>query len=110
MKKKYFYSHIIETSSISLALGEMDLTPQERKHLITLVEANIHQTIVDLILSNLSEDDKKKFLDHMTHDHHEKTWNLLKAKIDSIEGKIQKASEDVKEQLHKDIKEAKSHT
>jgi hypothetical protein len=51
MKKKYFYSHIIETSSISLALGEMDLTPQERKHLITLVEANIHQTIVDLILS-----------------------------------------------------------
>ena len=40
MKKKHFYSHVIETSSISLALADMEMNNEERKHLIDLVEAN----------------------------------------------------------------------
>lgn len=107
MKKKHFYTHLVETSSISLALGDIDLTPEERKELITLVEVNMHKTIMDLVLSQLSEEDKKQFLLHVAHDHHERIWNLLKEKTDNIEEKIQKAAVDLQQQLHKDIVEAK---
>lgn len=107
MKKKHFYSHIVETSSISLSLGDMDLTQNERKELLGLVEANMHKAIMDLVLSNLSEDDKKEFLLHVSLDHHESIWNLLKAKIGGIEEKIKKAAEDLQKQLHEDIEDSK---
>ena len=52
--KKHFYTHIIDTSTLSLELGEMDLTSEERIHLFSLIDANIHHTILDLVLSELS--------------------------------------------------------
>lgn len=107
MKKKHFYTHLVETSSISLALGDIDLMPEERKELITLVEVNMHKTIMNLVLSELSEEDKKQFLLHVAHDYHERVWNLLKEKTDNIEEKIQKAAIDLQKQLHKDIEEVK---
>lgn len=107
MKKRHFYSHIVETSSISLSLGEMDLTPKERKELIHLAEITMHKTIMDLVLSHLSEEDKRQFLLHVANNHHERVWNLLKEKIDNIEEKIEKAAHDMKKQLHKDVEEAK---
>ena len=64
MKKKHFYTHIIDTSTLSLELGDMDLTPEERMHLVSLMDSNIHHTVLDLVLSELSESDKKIFLLH----------------------------------------------
>ena len=103
--KKYFYTQIIDTSSLSLELGEMDLTSEERTHLISLIDSTIHHTILDLVLSELSEEDKKIFLMHMASSNHDKTWKFLKEKTENIEEKIKKAAEDLKKQLHKDIKE-----
>ena len=62
MKKKYFYSHIIDTSTLSLELSEMDLTSIERLHLISLIDSNIHKEIINLILSELNLPDRKIFL------------------------------------------------
>ncbi|MBP9719028.1 MAG: hypothetical protein KBD46_01030 [Candidatus Levybacteria bacterium] len=107
MSKKHFYSHIVETSSISLSLGDMELTPTERKELIELVEMNIHKTILDLVLSHLSEEDKKQFLLHLHEDHHESIWNILNKRIDNIEEKIQEVATELKKQFAKDIAEAK---
>lgn len=111
MKQKYFYSHIVETSVVSLELGEMDLNPEERVHLISLVESQLHHIILDTVLSELSEEDKKIFLQHLSLDNHDKIWEHLKSKIESIEDKIKKVAEELKKELHKDImaslKEAK---
>jgi len=105
---KHFYSHIIETSTLSLELGEMDLSKVERRHLIELAKNNIHHAILDAILSELSEENKKIFLSHLTSEDHDKLWEHLKKNIDNIEEKIKKAAEKLKEELHKDIKEAKN--
>lgn len=105
---KHFYSHIIETATLSVELGEMDLSKEERRHLIELAENNIHHAILDGILSELSEEDKKIFLHHLSKDDHDKAWKHLRQKIENIEEKIKKAAESVKKELHKDIKEAKS--
>lgn len=107
MRNRHFYNHLVETSILSLELGDMDLAKEERLHLTTLIEANLHTTIVDLILSELSDEDKKIFLMHLSVNDHDKIWKHLKGKIADIEEKIKKIAEDLKKELHQDIKEVR---
>lgn len=104
-KGKHFYSHIVDTSSITLEIGNMKLSQEERVHLLSLAESNIHHAVLDAILSELSEDDKKKFMEHMHADNHDEIWKLLNGKIENVEDKIKNAAEDLKKELHKDIKD-----
>lgn len=107
MRKKYFYTHIVDTSTLSLELGDMDLSPKERMHLISLIDSNIHHEVLDLILSELKPADKKTFLAHLASENHDKIWKLLNEKVENIEEKIKKTAEDLKRELHKDIREVK---
>lgn len=102
---KHFYSHVIETSIISLELGGMSLTQEERVHLSNLAEVQLNHVIIDTILSELSEEDKKVFLHHLSFDNHDKIWDFLNSKVQNIQEKIKKAAEDFKKELHRDIKE-----
>lgn len=104
--KAHFYSHVVETSSISLALAEMELTQAERKHLIELAQENLHHAILDSVLSELSEKDKQEFLVLLANEDHEKIWKLLTERVDNIEDKIKKTAEDLKKELHKDIEDS----
>ncbi len=105
--KKHFYSHIVETSSISLALAEIELTQDERKHLIELAHDNLHHAILEVVLSELSEKDKQEFLVLLANDEQDKVWDLLSKRIENIEDKIKKTAEDLKDELHKDINDSK---
>ncbi|HYM65624.1 MAG TPA: hypothetical protein VES68_04070 [Candidatus Sulfotelmatobacter sp.] len=42
MKKKHFYHTLVETTDITVELANLDLTTDERLHLLSLVDANIH--------------------------------------------------------------------
>lgn len=107
MRKKYFYTHIVDTSTLSLELGGMDLTSKERLHLISLIDSSIHHEILDLILSELTPTDKKTFLHHLASEDHSKVWKFLNEKVDNIEEKIKKTAEGLKRELHKDIEEVR---
>ena len=104
--KTHFYSHIVETSSLSLALADIDLTQDERKHLIQLAQDNLHHAILDVVLSELSEKDKQEFLKLLAKDDQDKIWKLLTKSVDNIEDKIKKTAEKLKKELHKDIEES----
>lgn len=104
---KYFYSHLIETSRLSLELGDIELSQEERVHLISLVDSQLHNTILDTVLSELSEHDKKIFLHFLAIDDQTKIWKHLNEKTKGIEEKIKQAVEDLKKELHQDIKEAR---
>lgn len=108
MRKKYFYTHIIDTSALSLELGNMELDPQERMHLISLIDSNIHHAVLDLILSELSPMDKKTFLTHLASENHDKVWKFLNEKVGNIEEKIKKTADELKKELYTDIKEVKA--
>jgi hypothetical protein len=105
--KKHFYSDIVDIESLKIALSEMDLSTKEKSHLLEIVESSVHHVVLDAVLSELSEKDKKIFLAHLISDEHDKIWEMLNEKSENIEEKIKKAAEDLKEQLHKDIKEVK---
>ena len=64
--KKYFYSHIVDIESIIGELDGLDLSENERTHLITLFDSSIHHAVLDAILSELSGEDKKLFLRHLS--------------------------------------------
>lgn len=85
----------------------MELTPSERAHLISLIDSNIHHAILDLVLSELKPMDKKTFLHHLASENHDKVWKFLNEKVENIEEKIKKTAEDLKTELHKDIRETK---
>jgi hypothetical protein len=108
MKKKIFYAHLVETSSITLELADMDLSQEERLHLLSLVNSNIHNSVLDTVLSSLSEEDKKVFLANLDSNDHEKIWTHLRDQISDVEEKIEVCINKVKKELHKDIEEAKN--
>lgn len=105
--KKHFYHKVIETSSISLALGELEVSQEERKHLIDLVEDNLHHAILDSVLSELSEKDKQEFIEMFAEGDDEKIWKLLRERVENIEDKIKKTADDLKKELHKDIESSR---
>jgi len=104
---KYFYSHIIDIESVVVELDKLDLEDHEKMHLSELVDSSLHHTVLDAILSELSEEDKRVFLKHLEEDEsHEKIWEHLNSKVDGIEETIKVAADLLKEDLHKDLKEA----
>ena len=107
MKSKYFYSSLVETTQISLELGEIELSPDERVHLISLIDANIHSVVVNTVLTNLSKEEKRVFLKNLLSQNHEQTWKHLKDNVSEIEGKIKSSIEDLKKELIEDIKNSK---
>lgn len=100
----YFYSHLISFEEIGSDLDSLDLTKEEKKHLLELAHSNLHHAIIDTILSELSENDKKTFLRHLAMDDRKKIWNHLNDKVSKIEEKITKTAEDLKAELKKDFK------
>lgn len=104
---RQFYSHLIEVESIIVKLDSLDLSDEQKKHLAGLVDSSIHHFVLDAILSELSLQDKRVFLNHLKEDDHGKIWIFLSGKIDNIEDKIKKAAEDLKIELHHDLGEAK---
>lgn len=84
----------------------MNLSDDERGHLLSLAEANIHATVINTVLPELSEADKKIFLKNLVANNHEETWKHLLAKIENAEEKIRKSLQDLKKELLEDIKEA----
>ncbi|MDA1316705.1 MAG: hypothetical protein O3B87_01620 [bacterium] len=105
--KRHFYHHLITIDSIHAALDDLDLSVEERKELIDIAESGIHHLIIDTILTELSEEDKKIFLNHMADEAHDELWNHIKRKIDKTEEKIKMAVNCLLADLHKDIAKAK---
>lgn len=109
----YFYSHLVGIDSINFKLDEMDLSDEEKLQLAHLLDSSLHHTILDAILSQLSDRDKRVFINHLKEDDRDeqsssssKIWKFLNEKIDGVEDKIKKSAEDLKLKLHEDLKKA----
>lgn len=100
----YFYWRIISMETIIDALDQMELEGHHRVHLANMIDACMHNLILDVILSQLSLADKKVFLAKLLEDPQDKKLlEFLNAKIDKVEEQIKALCEDFKHELHKDI-------
>lgn len=101
--KKHFYSHLVAFERISVELDMLNLSEKEKAHLLEIATINLHMRVLDVILDHLSSEDKHTFLRHVETEDHEKTWKLLRSKIEKIEEKIIKSSEELLAELRNDI-------
>lgn len=107
-KTNYFYSHLIELDSIFAELENLELSGEEREELAELAHVQVHQAVVDRILSHLSDVDKKRFLELMILGEDEKIWEHLRDKVEKIDDKIKDAAKQIKVELKADIKKVKT--
>jgi len=105
---KRFYSHLIEIDSLTVELESLNLADHEKHELANLVDSNIHNVVMDAILSNLNEEDKRKFAEIVLSDDHDKIWKFLNQKSDNVADDVKKAAHDFKRKLHEDVKEARN--
>lgn len=106
----YFYSHLVEIESITLALSEMNLSDSQKKHLASLIDSTIHHEVLDIIFSKLSEQDKEMLVNKIKENPEDKEiMEILNDKVGNIEEEIKEAVIKLKKELHEDIKEAKKH-
>lgn len=105
--KKHFYSHLVETESLVIELNKLELTDDEKTHLLSIAESSLHHTVLDAILSELSSQDKTLFLHQLATENHEEIWKFINSKVDNIEEKIKKTADDLKKELHEDIVETR---
>jgi uncharacterized protein YaaW (UPF0174 family) len=105
---KKFFDHLVEIDTIHLEIEELNLEEKQKEEIKKLIEDNLYHTILDAILSELTEEDKKIFLSHIVEDDHDKIWKLLNTKIENIDEKIKQAADAVKKELRKDIESTKS--
>ena len=104
---KQFYTHLIEIESIIIELDKLGLSEEQKIHLTDLIDSSLHHTILDAVLSELSPSDKRVFLNHLQENDPSKIWKFLNGKIDNIEEKVKKAANELKLELHKDLRAVK---
>lgn len=105
--KKHFFSHLIEIDTLHIELDSHSFNDDQKDEILKLIDESIYHTVLETILSELSEEDKKIFLSHLVGDDHGKVWEFVSEKVENIEGKIIKAAEEIKKELHGDIKSSK---
>lgn len=101
---KHFYSHLVELDTLHLELDNHELSDAQKEEIKRLLDESIYHTVLEAVLSELSEEDKKVFLSHLVDDDHGKIWEFVNGKVENIEEKIKKAADDIKEKLHEDIR------
>ena len=105
---KYFDSHLVDFESLDLDLDLLNLSRGEKKELLEIAHMRLHATILDAVLSELNEKDKKRFLELLALGDYEKVWSHLNNKVEKIEEKIVLASEQIKKELKDDIQNTKT--
>lgn len=103
--KQNFYSHLTKIDLVIGELNNLKLSNHEKIHLTTVIHSSVHTIILDVVLSELSEIDKKQFLHHLHENNHDTLWKFLKKRTANIEEKIVKAANKLQEDFLRDIKE-----
>ena len=104
---KHFYSFVVDTETIHVEIDSLEISDNEKAHLKELAESHIHHNVLDTVLSELSDEDKKTFLHHIESKHQENIWSFLYSKIEDVEDKVKEAANIIKRDLLKDLREAK---
>ncbi len=108
--KKQFYSHIVSVDTLLIEIDKLGLSDEQKIHLISLIDSTLYHTILDAILSELSPEDKKVFIQYLAQENHDEVWNFLNKKVENIETKIKIAADELTEKMHKDIKDIKKRS
>jgi len=107
--KKHFYSEVISLEVVVTTLDELAMSPKEKEHLTLLAEEMLHHKILDMVLTELNEEDKKVFLLLLLDESHDQVWEHLTGKIEDLHTKLKSVAKEIEESLLEDIRKLTSH-
>ena len=103
--KHHFYSHLVEIDTIVTEMDVLDLNAEEKNELVRIVETTVHHVVLNTVLKELTEEDKKQFLAHLAENKHSELWKMLTEKVPDIHEKIKQSVHSVKKEMTDDIQE-----
>ena len=106
-RPNHFYHSIVSMESLRVRLDLFEFSTAEKEKLMEVAERTLHHSILDLVLSELNERDRKLFLSHHASENHDEIWSLLTGNVKSIEKKIKITAESVSQKLHNDLKKVR---
>lgn len=107
-KRTYFYHYLVVLDPIVVELSSVKIQDKEKKQLLAIVESHIYYRVLDLALSQLSKEEKEKFLQHLDTKNHLAAWDMLKKKNQRIEEIVQTLINTIIQDLLDDIKKTKT--
>lgn len=106
----HFYSHLVSVETVIIGLDKLDLSLEQKVHLAALVDEMVHQTVLDIIFSNLAYEDQVIFTQRLKANSADQGLiEFLKEKIKDFEQTISEAADLLKEEFQRDIKEAQKN-
>lgn len=104
---KHFHAHLIGAEELEIQLELLDLSIDEKNHLLALAHTSFYHVALDTVLSELPQEHKKTFLENLAVKSHDEIWLHLKSNIQDVEEKVRKAIDATKQAFMDDLKEAK---
>lgn len=105
--KKQFYSHLLEIDFLHEEIDTLELSSEEKDELKNHVHSSIHYTVLDIVLSALPEEHKKKFIEHVNSENHTATWEHIKMHTENIENKIKEKTVSLAKEFLEDLHKAR---
>lgn len=102
MSMKYLFEEIIQIKTVHLKLNEMDLADQEKEELLEIMKSTVHHKVIDLILSELTDEEKEIFLEGVSTgqmDKNKQYLSVLKDRINNLEAKIKEKVKEAEAEL-----------
>ncbi len=101
----HFYAHLVDIESLTVELDKLSLEDHHRKDLAEILDTMIHQTVMDVVLSNLSKEDQHQFVHKLKTEDPKDVMKFLNERVANIEDQIHDALKELKKDLHSDINE-----
>lgn len=104
---KHFYTHIVDLDDVHKELDILEISDDEKNHLILMIESSMNHAVIEALLTELEGDHKHSFLMHISNDDHDNIWKTLKEGHKDPEKRIMEAVQELKDEFLSDIKNAK---
>ena len=99
----HFYSHLTDPQRFHAHLQSVEMTDDERTHLVVIIESTLHHRIIDIVLENMPDPHKDTFLDHVASEDHEAVWRLLNEHVEKSEETIKEVIHLLEKELEEDL-------
>lgn len=98
---------MISLEHVRLELSGLNLTQKQQNELLEIAQKQIHHVMMDQALTHIKGDDKKRFLQYVANEEHDKAWEVLRTHAKDVEKYLLHAAHEIYEQLREDIRALK---
>ena len=104
MRKKVFFSHLLDSDKYILLLEKLLEIEQEKLEILDMIDSTLHHRVMNLILQELNEEHHEFFIkEYSQNPGNVEILIFLKKQIPDIESKIRKESKSFHAELKNDI-------